>query len=220
MLSIAFALALVSSGTETAPSKAVFEPLVPPAAAAPVLAAADGDSATFSYSYIEIGASRLDLDTIDDEADAYYGKASLGLLGFLYVFGGYENQSVDFQNADTDVWSLGVGAHFPLSSNFDVHGDVAWLYNELDSDVLDESSSGALVRIVGRWMVLRGSGAQLELDGGALWYSLDDSLMSEDDSAGFELGARVHFLRALSVGAVYTAFDKDDSAAINARFSF
>lgn len=220
MLSIALALALVSTGTDAQPTKLAFEPLVPPAAAAPALAAAEGDSPAFSYSFIEIGASRLDLDTIDDEADSYYGKASFGLLGFLYLFGGYENQSVDFDNTDTDIWSLGVGAHAPLTHNLDAIGDIAWLYNQLNSDTFDESSSGVLVRLGGRWMPFDFGAAQLEFNGAGLWYSLDDSLFSEEDSAGFEVGARLHFLESISVGALYTAYDKDDSAAINARYSF
>lgn len=222
MLQLILSAALFASGTEGTPTKSSFESLVPPAPAVPVAttAAAEGDGSTFSYSYIEIGARSQDLDAVNEDADAYFGKASLELFGFLYVFGGYENQSVDFQNTDTDLWSLGLGAHLPVGANFDVHGDVSWLYSDLSSDTFDESSSGALVRLAARWMALRFSGVQIELDGGALWYSLDDSLLSEEDSAGFEVGTRAHFLEALSVGLVYTAFDKDDSVSLDARFSF
>lgn len=225
MLSIAFALALVASGTETAPAKAVFEPLVLPVASAPLVTAPvpllGGDAGPFSYSYVEAGATRLDLDTIDDEADTYFGRVSIALFGFLYVLGGYENQSVDFDNTDTDVWSLGVGAHFPLTDTFDVHGDASWMYTQIDSDTIDESDSGALVRLAARWMPFDfGGGGGLELHGGALWLSADESLLSDDDVFGFEAGLRVHVIRALSLDATYTDLGDDDQAALSARFSF
>jgi hypothetical protein len=223
MLALALLLAAHSVGTESKPTKAAFEPLVAAAPRAPALAVPQDEAASpaLSYSFLEIGATRLDLDAIDDEADSYYGRVSLGLLGFLYVFGGYENQSVDFDNTDTDVWSLGVGGHFDFSQDLSAFGDVAWLYNEIDSDTFDDSSSGALVRIGGRWMALRFAGnAGLEVNGAGLWYSLDDSLLSDDDSAGFEAGLRVHFIDFLSIGATYTVVEDDDAAALNARFSF
>src|SRR5688572_27492579 len=67
------ALALAPSGTETQPTELAFEPLAAPAstataAAAPALVPALVDSSTFSDSYVDVGATRLDLDAIDDEA--------------------------------------------------------------------------------------------------------------------------------------------------------
>jgi hypothetical protein len=215
------ALALVSSGTGSLPTKSVFEPLVVPSVAVPVLSAPVVGESAFSYSYVEAGATRLDLDTIDDEADTYFGRVSIALFGFLYVLGGYENQSVDFDNTDTDVWSLGVGAHFPLTDTFDVHGDASWMYTQIDSDTIDESDSGALVRLAARWMPFEfGGGGGLELHGGALWLSADESLLSDDDVFGFEAGLRVHVIRALSLDATYTDLGDDDQAALSARFSF
>lgn len=223
---LALALAWIATGTESRPTKSEFESLAAPtvsapAAPAPTWAAEEGKTRTFSYTYIEAGATRLDLDTIDDEADTYYGRVSFGLFGFLYLLGGYENQSIDFQNTDTDIWSLGLGAHFPLTEKLDIHGDVSWLYNEIDSDVFDDSSSGALTRIAARWMPIGfGNGGGLELHGGALWVSADDTLLSDDDVLGYEAGLRVHVIKALSLDATYTDLDEDDQAAISARFSF
>lgn len=223
MLALALLLALDPVGHGAAVTPPVFEPLVPAPVVAPTLAPAEeqADGPRLSYSFVEIGASRWNLDQIDDEADSYYGRASLGLFKFLYVFGGYENQSVDFQNTDTDLWSLGAGAHFDFSEDLSIFGDLAWLYNEIDSDVFDDSSNGTLLRLGGRWMALRmGANTALELNGAGLWYSLDDSLLSEDDAAGFEAGARLHFIDFLSVGVAYTMIEDDDLASVNARFSF
>ena len=224
MLALALLLAAGHTDAASLPTKPIFEPLVAAAPSAPALDMADrdrGDSPSLSYSFLEVGATRLNLDTIDDEADTYYGRASVELLDFLYVFGGYENQSVDFDNTDSDLWSLGVGAFFEVSNDVSLFGDVAWLYNRIDSDIFDDSSTGALVRLGGRWMPLRfGNGAGLELNGAGLWYSLDNSLFSEDDAAGFEAGLRFHFIDFLSIGATYFMIEDDDAAAINARFSF
>lgn len=175
----------------------------------------DDDNPGLSYTFIEAGATRLDLDTIDDEADTFYGLASLGLFDFLYGFIGYENQSIDFDDASTDLWSLGVGVHFGLMDQLDAVGDVAWLYSDLDGDTLDESSSGAKLRAGGRWRPID----LLEVEGHGVWYSIDDTLLSDDNAVGFDAGARVH-LGPFSVGAMYEMIEDDDKAGVNARFSF
>ena len=86
MLSSALlALSLTVPGPlEAAPSGAgptlpslLAEPLTLSAAPAP----RDEDGVwDFSYTYIELGATRFDLEDLDDEADNYYGEASLGLF--------------------------------------------------------------------------------------------------------------------------------------------
>lgn len=223
---LALALALVPVGTETQPPTLAFEPLVGPLSAAtapavPAVPAAEGDASRFSYSYIEAGATRLDLDAIDDEADTYYLRASIALLKFLYVLGGYENQSTDFDNADSDVWSLGVGAHFAVNPKLDIHGDVSWLYNDIDSDGFDDSSSGALGRIAARWMPFDiAGGGGVEFHGGALWVEADDTFLSDDSVLGFEIGARWHIVQAISIDATYTQLEDDDQIGLSARFSF
>jgi hypothetical protein len=223
---LALTLALASFGTETQPPTLAFEPLVGPvpAATAPwaaALPAARDDGGTFSYSYIEAGATRLDLDAIDDDADTYYLRASFALFKFLYILGGYENQSTDFENADTDVWSLGFGAYFSVNPKLDIHGDVSWLYNDIDSDSFDDSSSGSLTRLAARWMPFDiGGGGGVELHGGALWVSADDTLLSDDSVLGLEIGARWHIVQAISVDLTYTSLEDDDQAGLSARFSF
>jgi hypothetical protein len=175
----------------------------------------DGDNPGLSYTFIEVGATRLDLEDIDDEADTYYGLASIGLFDFLYGFLGYENQSTDFDDADTDLWSLGVGVHFGLMDKLDAVADAAWLYSDLNGDTIDEEDSGFKVRAGGRWRPMR----LLEVEGHGVWYSIDDSLMSDDSTAGFDAGARAHF-GPFSLGLMYEMLGDDDKAGINGRLSF
>lgn len=168
-----------------------------------------------SYSFIEAGATRLDLDTIDDDADTYYGLASIGLFNHFYGFLGYENQSVDFDDASTDLWSLGLGAYISLTEQLHAVADAAWLYSELDGDTISEEDSGFKVRAGGRWRPIK----LLEAEAHAIWYELDDSLMSDDSFVGFDVGGRVH-LGPFSVGAMYEMMDDDDKVGVNGRFSF
>jgi hypothetical protein len=195
--------------------------LAEPLTLAPASAAPDEDRDwDFSYTYVELGAARFDVDQIDDEADIYYGEASLSLLDILYVFLGYENSSIDFNNTDTDLWRLGAGVHLDVLRRLDLIGDITLLYSDLSSDVGDESSTGYQLRAGGRWMALPFGDGGLELQGRLLWISLDESFLSDDGQVGFDLGARVHFLGHLSVGLVYMLLEEDDSASLNARFSF
>src|SRR5689334_21469776 len=96
---------------------------------------ADSDHAHFSYTFIQLGYSVTDLDAIDDDAKGLTGRASLGLIDFLYLFLDYSNQTTDFQNSVSDSFGLGAGVHFPLSPNFDIVGEAAWLSNDIASDL-------------------------------------------------------------------------------------
>ena len=211
-------LALVAPATP-APEAPLLEPLSADTVAV-AMAAQEEDEGLLknpglSYTFIEVGATRLDLEDLDDEADTYYGLASLGLFDFLYVFLGYENQSVDFDDASTDLWSLGLGGHFGLTDQLDLVADAAWLYSDLNGDTIDEEDSGFKLRGGARWRPID----LLELESHAIFFEMDDSLMSDDSFAGFDAGARVH-LGPFSIGAMYEMLDDDDKAGINARFSF
>ncbi|MEZ6016770.1 MAG: hypothetical protein R3F49_16755 [Planctomycetota bacterium] len=190
--------------------------LMVPGALAPRLL----DSDTFKYSYIEVGATRLDTENIDDEADTYYAEVSFDVLGIVNLFANYENLSVDIGNIDTDIWRLGAGLHFSVTDALDLTGDVAWLFSKIDSDTLDESSNGTQVRVGGRWMLLNTDALGLELFGRGLAINLDDSFYSDDSSTGFDAGLRVHVLGALSVAGAYTKIEDDDSVGVSVRLSF
>ncbi len=178
------------------------------------------DSSPFRYSYVEIGATQFDTDDIDDEADTYYGEVSFEILNLINVFGGYENFSTNFDNTDTDIWTLGAGAHFSARQDVDLTADIAWLFSQIDSDTLDEDSNGARVRAGLRWMALDADAVDLELFGRGIYLNLEDSIYSDDDLWGFDAGLRVHFIEYLSVAGTYTKLEDNDSIGVSARFSF
>lgn len=226
IMSVALALLIASiqpAPAETVPSldpvpiEGPVEPASPPTA--PVLA---GDEWDFSYTFVEVGAVKYDVDNADDDVDIYYGRASLELFKIFHVFGEYQNQSTDFANTDTDLFSLGVGAQLGILPKIDVFGEVAWLYNDVSSDLdeLDDTNSGYELFAGARWMALPWERGGLEINGGLGYVDLKNSLASDDEAVEWELGARAHFLKLLSVGLTYAMIEDDDAILGNVRVSF
>jgi hypothetical protein len=155
------------------------------------------EGADLGYRYVEAGFTTYDVDDFNNEkVDTYYGKLSWSLLKLFYVFGQYENSSTDFQNTDTNQAMIGGGAH------------------------LDGNETGYRVDGGVRWMVLPWMGGGIELDGGVGYIDLKNQLASSNYPTVYDLGARVHFLSAFSVGAMYEKIDVDDRFLGDVRFSF
>jgi len=186
-------------------------------------------AADFSYTYIEAGYLSTDIDQFDENTNQVYGRASLGLFNFLYVFADYTAASLDDvdiggTNGDvsSDAYGLGVGAHFSLVPRLDLVGEAEWLYNDLSSDEfddLDDTNNGWTTFAGARWMPLPWEGGGLELNGGFRWID-QEGLLSDDQTAAWEAGGRLHFLKFLSVGVGYTFLEEDSAYNVDARFSF
>jgi len=214
-------LALLAPPAELPDTKLLAYEIAPPSLAALYAASADEKApADFSYTFVQLGYAVTDLDAINDDAKGLTGRASIGLLGFLYVFLDYANQTTDFQNSDSDSFGLGAGAHFSLAPRFDLVGEAAWLSNDIASDLstLDESNDGWTAMAGARWMPLPWAGGGLEFDGGYRWIDLK-GLLSDEQTGAWEVGARAHFLKHLSVGANYSFLENDRQWGVNARLS-
>ena len=221
MLCLPVALALVATATSPAPSTEPLPTAAEPIAFSPVPVVAEGEN-LLSYTYVELGAARFDVDDFDDEVDIYYLRGSLGLFELFYVFGEYQNQELDFEDTRTDQIQLGVGAHFGASPKLDLYAEVGWLYSDIESDLddLDESDNGYEVMVGARWMVLPWDRGGLELNGGVGYIDLDNRLASDETASQWEIGARAHFLQFLSVGLTYSMLEDDDQVLGGVRFSF
>jgi hypothetical protein len=222
MLALSTALTLLAPTAMPAESPAPafdFEP----AARAALYAepAADEPKSPFSYTFLQLGYAVTDLDAIDDDAKGLTGRAQLGLFDLLYVFLDYTNTETDFNNTDTDNYGLGAGLHFGLSPKFDLVGEVAWLTNDIESDLsnLDDKNDGWTAMLGGRFMALPWDGGGLELNGGYRWIDMK-GLLSDEETGAWEVGARVHFIKMLSVGVDYTFLEDDRQWGANARVSF
>ncbi len=214
-------LALLALPTPSSVPAAPVVPFEAPALAALYAPSAEGETPNFSYTYIELGYAVTDLDKLDDDAKGLRGRASLGLLNFLYVFLDYDNATTDFQDSKSDTWGLGAGAHVSLRPGLDLLGEAAWLSNDISSDLstLDESNTGWTALAGARWMPVPWDGGGLELDGGYRWIDLK-GLLSDERTGAWEVGARVHFLKMLSVGATYSFLEQDRQWGLDARVSF
>ena len=188
----------------------------------PAPAPAQDDDFELSYTYVELGYGTTDLDEVDDDTDEIYGRASLGLFGFLHAFLDYKNSSTDFEDTDSDLWGLGVGGHFGvLEERLDLIGEVEWLYADLSSDIddLDDSDSGWSAFAGARWLALPWDRGGLEVNGGYRFIDLE-ALYSDDSINAWEIGTRLHFLKLFSVGAKYQMLEDDDFLGVDARVSF
>ena len=190
------------------------------AKASPFAKADDKGASLLSYTYAEVGFSRTDVDVIDDDADALYVKGSFNFLKFFNVVAGAERADTDFDNITVDTYFVGAGAHFGILPQLDAVGEVTWIYDKLDSDTFgSDSDTGYGVYLGGRWIALPWSGGGLEVDGGYR-YTHVDALASDSVTSAWEVGARVHFIKFLSVGVTYAFIEDDRRATLNARFSF
>lgn len=229
LVASAFGPAPVSSTALDASPLAEFLAPAPSTAMAPAAPVADDGESLLSFTYVEVGAGMYAIDNIDgvsidedEDIDIFYGRASLSLLKFLYIFGEYSNQSADFENTDTDQITLGAGAHFAVMPNLSLYGEIGVLFSDVSSDLeeLDDSENGYRGAAGARWMALPWDGGGLELNGLIGTLSLDNRLGSDEDPFIYGAGARVHFIRFLSVGVNYEVVGDDDLLLGGVRWSF
>lgn len=183
-----------------------------------------GARAPLSYTYLEVGASKLDVDAAvagNRDADNYYGRAQY-CSGLLHGFASYENSEIDLNNTTSDLFKLGVGVHLELTDKLHAVGEIAWLFNDVSSDLVGFSNSkhGYEMKAGARWMPIDWNAGGIELHGNFLWVDLDNRLASDDRAFGFEAGARLHVFRLISVGAMYSKLEEDDQISVSARLAF
>jgi hypothetical protein len=196
-----------------APALTAESPALAPFFAAPIL----GDrSGLLSYTYVELGYQTADIDALGEDADGLIGRGSLGLLGFLHVFVDYRNASTDITDTSSDTWALGVGGHFGFTETLDGVGEVSWLYSDTDGF---DSDSGWAAFAGARWICLPWDGGGIEVNGGFRWIDIEN-VFSDDSNGAWEAGARLHFLKFLSVGLGYAFVEDDSQWKVDARFSF
>lgn len=229
----AAALALMSANPAAIQPEATLHPLATEPepfratiAGAPALPARQSAAQDFqlSYTFVEASYSSTDIDAIDESTDGYGARGSLGLFEFLYVFIDYVREDVEFgaDEVTADSFGLGVGGHLDLTPELHAVGEVSWVYDDLNSDTvaeLDESDDGFTAFAGLRWLALPWDRGGLELNGGFRWIDRK-ALLSEEETAAWEVGARLHFINHLSVGLGYQFLEDDSRYTAGLRFSF
>ena len=76
-------------------------------------------AADLSYSYIEGGWQKFDIDRGSD-SDGWVVNGSAALGENFHIYGGYGQNELDILNVDAEVWRLGVGWNTGISDNSDL----------------------------------------------------------------------------------------------------
>lgn len=218
-------LALLAAGTPA------LQPGLPTAATAlppvepllyPAHAPADegSEAADLSYTYLEVGNLQYDPDLSNDDANAYYLRAQLS-LGLVYLFGQYQQQEFNTSELEFNTVDLGAGVHFPLDDQIQLQAELAAVFVNYDGSVEDlDDEAGYIGRVGARAMILPWSGGGLEAEANGVYRGIDLGELGAKGQWGGQIGARVHFLRLFSIGAMYTSVDGDTQGQLNARLSF
>ncbi|MFT4257371.1 MAG: hypothetical protein QM599_10500 [Pseudoxanthomonas sp.] len=151
------------------------------------------------YTYVEAGATRLDVDMYgaNESGNGGYARGSAAVTDNLYVFGGYdrvsESGSAGTQHAKItiDQAEIGFGTNISLSPRSDFISELSWLrlggrLDYSDSDYPADNFSGSDHLNAGKLMLgFRGRPsprAEFWAKVGYVW--VDDNLLIESSAAG------------------------------------
>lgn len=167
----------------------------------------------FSYRFVELDYSVVDIDGFSDDAVGPSIAASFSVQENLFLFGSLGRTKVDDSAAgrlETDTFEFGFGLHTPLAENADFVARVSWLRADASGSVLDDQENGyALGAGVRAWVL-----DQVELDAALEYVDLDHS------DTGFSVGGRYYVTDPLSLRVGLTHFDDTSSLTFGVRFSF
>lgn len=151
-------------------------------------------AAELSYSYVEAGYQKIELDdssgfSVDGDGFGIGGSFEIG--DSFHVFGSYASSSFDF-SVDLDEYSLGAGYHTSITNNVDAVFELAYVRAEANTPFgfsVDDDGYGASVGV--RAML----GENFELAGSVNYVDLGDS-----DGTSFDGTARYYVTPAFALG--------------------
>jgi hypothetical protein len=165
-----------------------------------------------SYSYLEAGYVRTELDDFDVNGDGPGIRGSYALAKHVHGFAAYSKQDFDF-DISADQWAFGAGVNFSLAERLDVVGTLAYVGIKLDAPgipSIDDSGVEIGAELRGR------VNNALELHGGVAYTNLNDS---GDDTTG-TAGARVYVTKMFALAAD-ASFNQDGTTwMLGARLDF
>jgi hypothetical protein len=181
------------------------------------LAAAAGDSV--SYSYADLAYVTTDIDGVDEDLDGFALRGSFEITDQAFLFGTYTDQSADAGGATVDytTMTLGGGYAWSLSDKADLYGKLGYATAEVEVDV--PGLGGGSVDDDGFMlgMGLRGRvSQQFELEGSVNYYDFSDS--GDDTSLG--AAARWFFTDQFSAFAEGDFGDDVSTYGIGMRWTF
>ncbi len=162
-------------------------------AVATLVSALNVQAADLSYSHVDIGFGKVE---VDNDWGGYDGDAlGLGLsvaAGDIFYFTA-ELVDADMEFDDQQTTSFGVGAHAALSENTDVYAEVSYVRVDVEINYI----------------------AVVDADGGVNMVSLPDQMGSldiDDNGVGYLLGLRSMLTEKFELGGGISRVDVFDSA--------
>lgn len=174
-----------------------------------------GAAADFSYSWVDAGWARADVDDVDENGDGFFVRGSVGFGTSWFASAGYRQVSFDSGGFDFDIdlVDIGFGGHLPLSTNIDGVARISYL----DASADGPFGSSADDEGYGISAGIRALAApQLELEASLEYTDFDEA----GDSTGAKLGARYHFTSAWAAGIEVLLSDDRTDVGLYGRYSF
>lgn len=175
-------------------------------------------SAEFSYTYLDGGYERLEVDGLDEAGDGLGFRGSVAIHENFHLLGAVH--SAEFEvgpvDADFDSWEAGIGYNRALAPNVDFVGSLAYVgadlsFNDDDLSVFDVDGDGYRADLG-----LRGQVAPaVELNGGVRYTDISDG---GDETSGYVRGlfgtGNIRLLTEIEAG------EDGEAYLIGGRFEF
>lgn len=174
-------------------------------------------AADLSYTYAEIGVSKIDLD--GEDATGFGLKGSVAVHENIYILGSYASAESDddytilgvTDEITYDSYSLGVGFRTPLSKTVDFTAEVSLVEGELEFAGTEVDNDGELISAGIRAAVGKN---------GELNFSVDHARGDDDNETGFSVGGLIGVTEQIDLGLDYGSIDDVDTLTFSARFNF
>jgi len=185
------------------------------AGALALLLAANASAQTPSYSFVEGGFQRVDLDSnfgADLDGDGFSVGGSYEVAPNWHIFGNFSSTGLDF-NIDLDQLTLGGGYHADVSPISSFYANLAFIDADVGASGFGSvSESGYGIQVGLRSMV----SPRLELEG----YLSHVDLGGGVDGTGVGGSALYHFGRNFAAGLTIDLEEDSTAYALGARLYF
>ncbi|MGE0581575.1 MAG: outer membrane beta-barrel protein [Steroidobacteraceae bacterium] len=176
---------------------------------------AGAPAADFSYSSVDAGWARADIDNFNEDGDGLFLRGSVGFGTNWFAAAGYRQVSFDAGglDVDLDLIDIGFGGHMPLSDKVDGVARISYLDVSADGPFGSSADDEGYGLSAGIRALLA---PQFELEASLEYSDFDEG----GNSTGARLAARYHFTSAWAVGAEVAFSDDQTDYGLYGRYSF
>ena len=173
----------------------------------------------FSYTYLQVGWSKQDVQGTSDDLHSVDLKGSLTIFPFLHALASYSEGQLEYLGSTNrdQQFGLGLGTHFGLLPDLDLVAEAQWLFRKVDAPIDD--SNGIDLLVGARWKAFDIGPFDVELFAGARYVGVNDLVLGKSEVSGWEAGTRLHFLEHVSIGGTFQRLSDQESVAIDLRAS-